>query len=143
MSQIDQEYKESISDRYIQDFKKELGFFDNILLAPIFSKMKDVLKSDKKISVDNLKDLEDLWFWRKVLGIKIWNKELFENLVNKTFSFLKEKQEKILQAQTEWRLSELLNLVVNWKLDVLEQRVDDASNQQQWDNNQQWDNTVR
>lgn len=133
-----EQYKESISEKYIQDFKKELGFFDKILIAPIFSKMKDVLKSDKKINVDSLKDLEDLWFWRNILGIKIWNKELFEKLVNKTFSFLKEKQEKILQAQTEWRLSELLSLVINWKLDVLDQRVDGTSSQEKWDNNQQW-----
>jgi hypothetical protein len=55
-----EQYKESISDRYIQDFKKQLGFFDTILVAPIFTKMKDVLKSDKKIDVDNLKDLEEL-----------------------------------------------------------------------------------
>jgi len=136
-----EEYKKIISDRYIEDFKKELGFFDTILVAPIFTKMKDILKSDKKIDVDNLKDLEDLWFWRNVLGIKIWETQLFENLVNKTFNFLKEKQEKILQAETEWRLDELSNLVVNWKLDVLENDVDKPDNQQEWENNQQeWEN---
>ena len=137
-------YKDDIADRYIQDFKKELGFFDKIMIAPIFTKMKIILKSDKKIDVNNFKDLEDLWFWRNVLGIRIWEKQLFENLVNKTFSFLKEKQEKIIQAQTEWRLDELLNLVVNWKLDVLEQRVDGSNNNQNENgNNQDIDSSIQ
>ena len=128
--------KESISDRYIQDFKKELGFFEKIFLTPVFSKMKSILKSDKKIEANNIKDLEDLWFWRNILGIKIWEKQLFENLVNKTFNFLKEKQEKIIQAQTEWKLDELLDVVVNWKLGNLDQSVNEiwATKQEEtWD----------
>lgn len=137
-----EQYKENIADRYMQDFKKELGFFDKFMIAPIFTKMKNILKSDKKIDVDSLKDLEDLWFRWKVLGVKIWNKQLFENLVNRTFKFLKEKQEKIIQAQTEWRLDELLNLVVNWKLDVLEQRIDGSNNNQN-DDNQNVENNIQ
>jgi len=41
------------------------------------------------------------------------NKSLFEKLTNKTFDFLREKQEKILQAETSGRLEELSNLVIN------------------------------
>jgi len=131
-----EQYKEDIADKYIKDFKKDLWFFEKIMIAPISSKMKEILKSDKKIDVSNLKDIEDLWFWRKVLWVKIWDKELFEGLTSKTLSFIKEKQEKIIQAQTEWRLEELLNLVINWRLDNLEQRVDDngtpSNNGDEW-----------
>jgi len=54
------EYKESISDKYIKDFKKELNFFEKMMIAPISKKMKEILKSDKKINVSKLEDLEDL-----------------------------------------------------------------------------------
>jgi hypothetical protein len=55
-----EQYKESISDRYIKDFRKELNFFQKAMILPIEKKMKEILKSDKKIDVNNLKDLEDL-----------------------------------------------------------------------------------
>ena len=54
------EYKESISEKYIQAFKKELSFFEKMMIAPISKKMKEILKSDKKINVSKLEDLEDL-----------------------------------------------------------------------------------
>lgn len=123
-----QQYKESISDRYIADFKKELNFVEKAMLLPIEKKMKEILKSDKKIDVSNLRDLEDLWFWRKVLGFKIWNKHLFESLMTKTFNFLKEKQEKIIEAEAAWRLQELTSLVINGKLDELDTLVTNNSN---------------
>ena len=118
-----EEYKNDIAERYIQDFKTEIGFFNRLMILPITNKMKDILKSDKKVDVNDLQDLEDLWFWRKVLGAKIFDKQLFGNLVDKILNFLKEKQEKIIKAKTEWRLDELLNLVVSWKLDILEERI--------------------
>lgn len=123
MSNEIEQYKESISDRYIKDFKKELNFFQKAMILPIEKKMKEILKSDKKIDVNNLKDLEDLWFWRKVLWAKIWQKQLFEDLMTKTFNFLKEKQEKIIEAESAWRLQELSYLVINGKLDELDNLV--------------------
>jgi len=137
MASVEQ-YKENIADKYIKDFKKELNFFEKIMLAPISNKMKEILKSDKKIDVNNLKDLEDLGFRWKVLWVKIWEKQLFEKLVNKTFNFLKEKQEKIIQAETQWRLDELSELVINWKLDNLEQRVNDGESPENGRNNNVW-----
>ena len=133
-------YKDSIAEKYVEEFKKELKFFEKIMISPLTKKMKEILKSNKKIDVNNLKDLEDLWFWRNILWIKIWDKQLFENLVNKTFGFLKEKQEKIIQAETEWRLDELSNLVINWKLDNLEHRINDEN--QTWTSDSTW-NTVK
>jgi len=53
MSKIEQ-YKNSISEKYIQDFKKELNFFEKIMLMPVSKKMEEILKSNKKIDVDNL-----------------------------------------------------------------------------------------
>jgi len=97
-----EEYKNDIAERYIQDFKTEIGFFNRLMILPITNKMKDILKSDKKVDVNDLQDLEDLWFWRKVLGAKIFDKQLFGNLVDKILNFLKEKQEKIIKAKTEW-----------------------------------------
>lgn len=126
MSKIEQ-YKNSISEKYIQDFKKELNFFEKIMLMPVSKKMEDILKSNKKIDVDNLWELEDLWFWRKVLWVKVWDKWLFDKLTDKVFNFLKEKQEKIIQAESSGRLEELQNLVINWKLDDLENDVDNIS----------------
>jgi hypothetical protein len=35
------------------------------------------------------------------LGAKIFDKQLFGNLVDKILNFLKEKQEKIIKAKTE------------------------------------------
>lgn len=115
--------KENIADKYLQNFKKELNFFEKMMIAPISSKMKDILKSENAISVNKLEDLSDLWFWRKVLWVKIFDKQIFESLVNKTFKFLKEKQEKIIKAQTCGKLEELQNLVINGKLDELESVV--------------------
>jgi nitrate reductase NapAB chaperone NapD len=126
MSNIEQ-YKNSISEKYIQDFKKELNFFEKIMLMPVSKKMEEILKSKKKIDVDNLWDLEDFWFWRKVLWVKIWDKWLFNKLTDKVFNFLKEKQEKIIKAEASGRLEELQNLVINWKLDDLENDVDNIS----------------
>ena len=122
MKSID-DYKESISERYIQDFKEELNRLEKVMIYPILTKMKNILKSNKKIDVDNLEDLKDLWFWRKVLGVKISDKKLFGSLLDKTLKFLKEKQEKIIQAETEWRLDELLKLVVDWRIDVLVKNI--------------------
>ncbi len=134
-------YKESIADRYVQNFKKELNFFEKMMLLPISKKMKEVLKSNKKIEVNNIKDLEELWFRRNVLWIKFWDKQLFDKLVTKVFDFLKEKQEKIIQAETQWKLWELQDLVINWKLDELEEKIGDqdintGDESNQW--TQQW-----
>jgi hypothetical protein len=38
---------------------------------------------------------------------------LFDKLTDKVFNFLKEKQEKIIQAEASGRLEELQNLVIN------------------------------
>jgi hypothetical protein len=134
MSQIEQ-YKDRISEKYIQDFKKELNFFEKMMLMPVSKKMEEILKSKKKIDVDNLWELEDLWFWRKVLWVKIWDKGLFDKLTDKVFNFLKEKQEKIIQAESSGRLEELQNLVINWKLDELENDVDNISQDNNSDQN--------
>ena len=124
--------KEDIANKYLDDFKKELTFLEKLMIVPITKKMKEVLKSDKKINVDNLSELEDLGFWRKVLWVKIWDKQLFESLVTKIFLFLKEKQEKIIQAQASGNLEELLNNIINWKIDDLSQEVDSET----WNQNQ-------
>jgi hypothetical protein len=55
-----EEYKNDIAERYIQDFKTEIGFFNRLMILPITNKMKDILKSDKKVDVNDLQDLEDL-----------------------------------------------------------------------------------
>ncbi|HRX63766.1 MAG TPA: hypothetical protein P5060_01540 [Candidatus Absconditabacterales bacterium] len=118
-----EKYKGDIAERYIQDFKKELNFLEKAMIFPIADKMKEILKSKDKIDVDSLGDIEELGFWRKILGAKIMNKKLFEKLTNKTFDFLKEKQEKIIQAETSGRLEELSELVINGKLDELDDYV--------------------
>ena len=138
--------KEDIAKKYLDQFKSELNFFEKAMILPISNKMKEILKSDKKIDAEKFSDLEDLWFRRKVLWVKFWNKELFEGLVNKTFKFLKEQQEKILEAQTQGKLEDLLASVINWKLDDLNQSVSQNWTPQanQWDNQQVqppvWDN---
>jgi len=53
MTQIEQ-YKNRISEKYIEDFKKDLSFFEKIMLMPISKKMDEILKSNKKITVDSL-----------------------------------------------------------------------------------------
>ncbi|MCK9467040.1 MAG: hypothetical protein M0P94_01815 [Candidatus Absconditabacterales bacterium] len=124
MTQIEQ-YKNRISEKYIEDFKKDLSFFEKIMLMPISKKMDEILKSNKKITVDSLGDLEDLGFWRKVLGVRFGNKRLFEKLSSKVFNFLKEKQEKIIQAESSGRLEELQSLVIEGKLDDLEKNIEE------------------
>ena len=37
------EYKEEIAERYIQNFRDELSFFNKLLILPITDKMKDIL----------------------------------------------------------------------------------------------------
>jgi hypothetical protein len=53
-------YKDSIAEKYVEEFKRELNFFEKIMISPLTKKMKEVLKSNEKIDVDNLKDLENL-----------------------------------------------------------------------------------
>ncbi|HKL43993.1 MAG TPA: hypothetical protein VJ892_01810, partial [Candidatus Absconditabacterales bacterium] len=132
-----EKYKGDIADKYIQDFKKELNFLEKAMIWPISKKMEEVLKSKNKIEVDNLGELEELGFWRKILGAKIMNKSLFEKLTNKTFDFLREKQEKILQAETSGRLEELSNLVINGKLDELDENVGDIEGENSSNINQE------
>ena len=122
-----EQYKEDIANKYLENFKKELNIFEKAMILPINKKMKEILKSDKKINVDNLSDLEDLGFWRKVLWLKIWDKQLFDRLVTKVFNFLKEKQESIIQAEARWWLEDLLNSIINWKIENLSDQID-------WDN---------
>ncbi len=130
MASVEQ-YKEDIATKYLDQFKSELNFFEKAMILPITGKMKEILKSDKKIDAQKLSDLEDLWFRRKVLWAKFWDKVLFESLVNKTFNFLKQQQEKIIEAQTQWKLDVLLNEAINWKLEDLNQTVAQASDEQQ------------
>lgn len=128
MASVEQ-YKDDIATKFIEQFKSELNFFEKAMILPITWKMKEILKSDKKIEAEKLSDLEDLWFRRKVLGVKFWDKELFESLVNKTFNFLKQQQELILKAQTQWKLDKLLNETINWKLEDLNEEVDQTWSQ--------------
>ena len=135
--------KEDIASKYLEQFKSELNFFEKAMILPISGKMKDILKSNKKIDAENFSDLEDLWFRRKVMWVKFWNKEIFEWLVNKTFKFLKENQERILEAQTQWKLEDLLANVINWKLNVLNQNVNQSweSTQNESQQSQPWEDT--
>lgn len=139
MTSIEQ-CKEGIANKYLEQFKSELSFFEKAMILPITGKMKEILKSNKKIDAENFSSLEDLWFRRKVLWVKIWDKEVFEWLVNKTFKFLKEKQERILEAQTQWKLEVLLESVINWKLDILNQNINQSweSMQTQPQKNETW-----
>ena len=131
-----EQYKEDIANKYLENFKKELNIFEKAMILPINKKMKEILKSDKKIDVDNLSELEDLGFWRKVLWLKIWDKQLFDRLVTKVFNFLKEKQESIIQAEARWWLEDLLNSIINWKIENLSDQIDwndwEASGNEEW-----------
>lgn len=128
--------KSDIADKYIKEFKEELNFFEKIIISPITKKMKEVLSSDKEIQVDKLWDLEDLWFWRKVLWVRIFDKNLFGSLTDKTFNFLKEKQKEIIAATTSWELDGLYKEVVDWV------KTDDYQNWNNWSwgDVPEWDN---
>ncbi|MBQ7616805.1 hypothetical protein IJS64_02190 [bacterium] len=59
MASVEQ-YKEDIATKYLDQFKSELNFFEKAMILPITGKMKEILKSDKKIDAQKLSDLEDL-----------------------------------------------------------------------------------
>ena len=44
--------KEDIAKKYLDQFKSELNFFEKAMILPISNKMKEILKSDKKIDAE-------------------------------------------------------------------------------------------
>ncbi len=102
--------KGEIADGYLKKFKDELWRFKSLTVFPIEWKLKKIMISDVDLEGKTMKDLDDLWRWRTVLGV------ITPKIANDIFDFLKEKQSLIIQAETSQKLEELRNEVVLWKI---------------------------
>ena len=100
--------KEEIATKYIKKFKEELWWLKSMTILPIESKLKDIMIWKKKLNGKSFEDLDDLWFWKKILWF------LTPKMSIEIFNFLKEKQEAILQAEVQWELTALMTEVVTW-----------------------------
>jgi hypothetical protein len=93
--------KNDIAEKYLEEFKSELNFLQKIAISPINKKLKEMMISWNELEWKELKELEDLWRWRNILWfMSPW-------LANKIYDFLKEKQQMLVRAETQWDLQDL------------------------------------
>lgn len=88
--------KGDIADKYLEDFKGELNFLQKLAISPVNKKLKDMMMSSK-----NAEKIEDIWRWWSILGF------MLPALSDKICDFLKEKQQLLVQAETQGDLQTL------------------------------------
>ena len=96
-----QQKKEEVAQSMIEDFKKELNFFQSTILSFFDKKITQTITTNVQLgsSIDDAKPKMN--FIEKLLV------QLSPNAAEKVFLFIKEKQEQIVKANT---LEELENL---------------------------------
>jgi len=119
MDKIEQQaLKESIAEKYIEKFKKELWWLKALAISPIEKKLKNIMTSEEELWWKSIKDLDNLWRWGNILWF------LTPKMSIDIFDFLKEKQSLLIQSETEWNLDELMQEVITWKKPELDEKDD-------------------
>lgn len=114
--------KKEIVDKYLEDFLDELSFLKKTIVdLSIKKRMKNILLSDDDISHKDFKDLEDLWFWKKVFSVEF----IFWDLADKIIDFLKLKKIELQKTKTHAELAKLAKEVL-WKdIETKDEPLDD------------------
>ncbi len=100
-----EQLKSEISDKYLDDFKEQLGFLKSLVLLPIKDDVKKVLiwQIDLPQKFDEVKEF---WWWKNIINF------VTPDIANQIFAFMKEKRTEIETRKTEEELQALKNEVL-------------------------------
>ena len=100
-----EQLKSEISDKYLDDFKEQLGFLKSLVLLPIKDDVKKVLiwQIDLPQKFDEVKEF---WWWKNIINF------VTPDIANQIFAFMKEKRTEIETRKTEEELQALKNEIL-------------------------------
>ena len=99
MATIEQ-LKSEISDKYLDDFKEQLGFLKSLVLLPIKYDIKKILNGQAQLPQKFYVVNEFCW-WKDIINF------VTPNIANQIFAFMKEKRTEIETRKTEQELEQL------------------------------------
>ncbi|RKW24019.1 hypothetical protein D8B45_02750, partial [Candidatus Gracilibacteria bacterium] len=92
--------KQEISGYYLEDFKKELGWFKSIALLPIESKVKDIIVGKTELP-KHFDEAKEFGWWRYIIDF------VAPSTAKEIFEFMKAKRIEIEKRNTQEELSRL------------------------------------
>ena len=99
MATIEQ-LKSEISDKYLDDFKEQLGFLKSLVLLPIKDDIKKILTGQTQLP-QKFDEVKEFWWWKDIINF------VTPNIANQIFAFMKEKRTEIETRKTEQELQQL------------------------------------
>ena len=99
MATIEQ-LKSEISDKYLDDFKEQLGFLKSLVLLPIKDDIKKILTGQAQLPL-KFDEVKEFWWWKDIINF------VTPNIANQIFAFMKEKRTEIETRKTEQELQQL------------------------------------
>ena len=99
MATIEQ-LKSEISDKYLDDFKEQLGFLKSLVLLPIKDDIKKILTGQAQLP-QKFDEVKEFWWWKDIINF------VTPNIANQIFAFMKEKRTEIETRKTEQELEQL------------------------------------
>jgi len=97
--------KKEISEYYIKDFKKQLGWFKSIAILPIQKSIKNILIWKENLP-ETFDEVKEFWRWKDIINF------VSPKLANKIFEFMKNKRLEIENRKTEAELIQLKNEIL-------------------------------
>ena len=99
MATIEQ-LKSEISDKYLDDFKEQLGFLKSLVLLPIKDDIKKILTGQAQLP-QKFDEVKEFWWGKDIINF------VTPNIANQIFAFMKEKRTEIETRKTEQELQQL------------------------------------
>lgn len=100
MDQKVDQLKQEISEYYLKDFKKELGWLKSIALLPIEKKIKNLIVGTTDLP-EKFNEVEEFWWWKDIISF------VTPEIANQIFDFMKQKRIEIQKRQTKEELEAL------------------------------------
>lgn len=95
-----EQLKSEISEKYLDDFKEQLGFLKSLVLLPIKDDIKKILTGQAQLP-QKFDEVKEFWWWKDIINFAT------PNIANQIFAFMKEKRTEIETRKTEQELEQL------------------------------------
>ncbi|MBF0981353.1 hypothetical protein HXK74_01820 [Candidatus Gracilibacteria bacterium] len=100
-----EQLKSEISEKYLDDFKEQLGFLKSLVLLPIKDDIKKILSGEANLP-QKFDEVKEFGWWKNIINF------VTPDIANQIFTFMKEKRTEIETRKTEEELQALKNEVL-------------------------------
>ncbi|MDO4713551.1 MAG: hypothetical protein Q4B28_02655 [bacterium] len=118
-----EQLKQEISEYYLDDFKKELGWLKSLALLPIEKKVKNLISGTTDLP-KTFDAVQEFGWWKNIISF------VSPKVANQIFDFMKQKRLEIEQRKTKEELELLKNQILGIRPQGDEEHADQLQHQQ-------------